>query len=200
MTLTLLAGARARRQSLDRTTGRLHLRCLTPEDARHLSELLERMSPESRYQRYFRPVRAFRPAEITRFVTLGRDHVAVGAFDGSRLVGIAQFFRSAKQPDHAEVAVEVADSHHGRGVATRVVHELAGLASDLGITYFTATVLTDNRAVLALLRTLGWQVEVTLDGAFAEVVVSLPAELVTATEGEQATHWGGRHTGVVGVA
>lgn len=200
MTIPLLAASRARRNTRNRGPGAIHLRCLAPEDAHHVTDLLERMSPDSRYQRYFRPVRSLRPADVARFVTLSGDHVAVGAFDGSCLVGIAQFFRSSKQPDHAEVAVEVVDTHHGRGVATRLVHELAGLATDVGITHFTATVLTDNRPVLALIRSLGWQVEASPDGAYAEIVVTLPSEVVRVGASRVTAGWAAWQADRAGVA
>ncbi len=139
-----------------------------------MSDLHARLSPDSRYQRYFRLVRSLAPADIARFVTLSPDHLAVGAFDGDVLVGVAQYFRSAQRPDHAEVAVEVADSHHRRGVGGRLVRELSRLAADDGITHFTASILADNRAVLGLIRHSGWDVATTQDGPYADVVVALP--------------------------
>ncbi|MEO8095865.1 MAG: GNAT family N-acetyltransferase [Pseudolysinimonas sp.] len=170
---------RARRLSRE-ATHRIHLRCLTPTDAHRMSDLVERLSPQSRYQRYFRLVRSFAPADIARFVAVSPAHLAVGAFDGDALVGAAQYFRFSTCPDHAEVAVEVADSHHRRRVAARLVQELARLAAHEGITHFTATVLAENRPVLELMRHSGWDIATTLDGSYADVVVTLPAELVGA--------------------
>ncbi len=152
----------------------IELRRLTPADGHQVTRLLERLSPHSRYQRYFRLVRALAPAEVARFVAVSPDHLAVGAFEDDGLVGVAQYFRSAKCPDRAEVAVEVADSHHRRGVGARVVRELARLAVDDGITRFTATVLTENRPVLGLMRHSGWDITTTLDGPYVDVVVTLP--------------------------
>ena len=126
-------------------------------------------------------MRSLAPADVARFVALSPDHLAVGAFDGDVLVGVAQYFRSAQRPDHAEVAVEVADSHHRRRVGTRLVLELSRLAADDGITHFTASVLADNRPVLGLMRHSGWDVATTLDGPYAEVVVTLPTALAGAT-------------------
>ena len=163
-----------------RTDGTIRLRCLTPADGRHLSDLHERLSPDSRYQRYFRLVRSLAPADIARFVAFSPDHLAVGAFDGDVLVGVAQYFRSAQRPDHAEVAVEVADSHHRRGVGSRLVLELSRHAADDGITHFTASILAGNRAVLGLMRHSGWDVATTLDGPYADVVVALPTALAGA--------------------
>lgn len=176
-----VASARARPSSRDATDGTIRLRCLTPADGSHLSDLHERLSPDSRYQRYFRLVRSLAPADIARFVARSPDHLAVGAFDGDVLVGVAQYFRSAPRPDHAEVAIEVADSHHRRRVGARLVLELARLAADDGITHFTASVLADNRPVLGLMRHSGWDVASTLDGHYADVVVTLPRALAGAT-------------------
>lgn len=178
-----VAAARARRLARDTSHDTVHLRCLTPADAHHMTGLLDRMSAHSRYQRYFRLVRSFAPADIARFVAVSSNHLAVGAFDGTLLVGVAQYFRLSECPDHAEVALEVADSHHRRRVGARLVDELARLAADAGITHFTATVLAENRPVLELMRHSGWHITTTPDGSYADVVVTLPPELVGASAG-----------------
>jgi RimJ/RimL family protein N-acetyltransferase len=152
----------------------IELRCLTPGDAHHVARLLERLSPDSRYQRYFRPMHSLAPTDLARFVAVSPDHLAVGAFDSDGLVGVAQYFRSAVNHGVAEVAVEVADSHHRRRVGARLVSALARLAVDGGITHFTATVLADNQQVLGLMRHSGWEIAMTLDGPYADVVVTLP--------------------------
>ena len=152
---------------LSRADGTIRLRCLTPADGHHVTDLLERLSQQSRYQRYFRLIRSLAPADVARFVALGPDHVAVGAFDGNLLIGAAQYFRLSGRPDQAEVALEVADSHHRRGVGARLVHELARLAAGEGITHFTATVLAENRPVLELMRHSGWHIATTPDGTYS---------------------------------
>jgi len=173
MRITRVSARRTRRLPRFASRDGIHLRCLAPADADQVTDLLARMSPDSRYQRYFRLVRSFPPAVIARFVAVGPDHLAVGAFDGGLLVGTAQYFRSSTCPDHAEVAVEVADSHHRRGVGARLVGELARVAADHGITHLMATVLADNRPALALVRASGRDVVTTADGPYVDVVVSL---------------------------
>ena len=175
-----IAAARARRLSRGTTPGTIHLRCLTPADGHHVTDLLERLSPNSRYQRYFRLIRSLSPVDVARFVAVSPDHLAVGAFDGNLLIGAAQYFRLSLRPDHAELALEVADSHHRRGVGARLVHELARLAAGQGITHFTATVLAENRPVLGLMRHSGWHIATTPDGTYNDVVVTLPPALVDA--------------------
>ena len=174
-TIAPLATARATRPHCETTPGAIRLRRLTPTDAPHMSDLIQRLSPDSRYLRYFRPVRSFAPADIARFVADGPGHRAVGAFDAGVLVGVAQYFRS-DCADRAEVALEVADSHHRRGVGARLVHELARLAAAAGVTHFTATVLAENRAVLGLIRRSGWDIVTTADGPYTDIVVGLPPE------------------------
>jgi RimJ/RimL family protein N-acetyltransferase len=139
-----------------------------------MKDLLERLSPHSRYLRYLRLVRSFTAAETALFVAAGPGHLAVGAFHGDVLVGVAQYFRSSKCPDRAEIAVEVADDHQRHGIGALLVHELARHAAHDGITHFTATVLAENRAVLALMRHSGWHILTTADGPYLDVVVAVP--------------------------
>ena len=184
-----LAAARARRLSGEATHGTSRVRCLTPADGHHVSDLLGRLSPHSRYQRYFRLIRSLSPADVARFVAVSPDHLAVGAFDGNLLIGAAQYFRLSTFPNHAEVALEVADSHHRRGVGARLIHELARLAAGQGITHFTAPVLAENRPVLELMRHSGWNTATTPDGPYTDVVVTLPPELVGLGAGLERTSW-----------
>ena len=52
------------------------------------------------------------------------------------------------EPTRAEVAVEVADHLHGRGLGTTLIERLAVIAERHGITHFVAEVLFENRAML----------------------------------------------------
>jgi L-amino acid N-acyltransferase YncA len=55
-------------------------------------------------------------------------------------------------PTRAEVAVEVADDLHGRGLGTILVERLAAIAERRGIARFLAEVLPENRAMLDVFR------------------------------------------------
>ncbi len=52
----------------------------------------------------------------------------------------------------AEVAVEVADHLHGRGLGTLLIERLAAVAQAQGITRFVAEVMPENRAMLDVFR------------------------------------------------
>jgi predicted GNAT family acetyltransferase len=66
------------------------------------------------------------------------------------LVGHATYVKLDKT--RAEVAVEIADHLHGRGLGTILVGRLAIIAKQNGITHFVAEVLCENRAMLDVFR------------------------------------------------
>ena len=165
----------------------IRLRRLTPADADHMNALLQRLSPQSRYRRYFRFMSSIPPADVARFVAVSPNHMAVGAFDNGVLVGAAQYFRSTARPDHAEATVEVADSHQRRRVGTRLAVELARLAAHEGITHFnTAEMYGGGKAEEFLAAARGSRRDEVViatkflprpgDEAYAEVVVTLPRD------------------------
>jgi GNAT superfamily N-acetyltransferase len=71
------------------------------------------------------------------------------------IVGECRFIRRADQPDTADAGVTVVDAWQGRGLGTSLLALLSERALDVGIEYFTAEILAENRAMLALLPALG---------------------------------------------
>jgi len=66
------------------------------------------------------------------------------------LVGHATYVQLDR--NRAEVAVEVADHLHGRGLGTILIERLAAAAEQRGITCFVAEVLCENHAMLDVFR------------------------------------------------
>ena len=66
------------------------------------------------------------------------------------LVGHASYVQLSET--RAEVAVEVADHLHDRGLGTILIERLAVIAEQRGITHFVAEVLSENRAMLDVFR------------------------------------------------
>jgi RimJ/RimL family protein N-acetyltransferase len=81
--------------------------------------------------------------------------VASPARDSSTIIGVARFVRYVHDHVVADLAITVADEWHGRGVATGLLRLLSRRAAEVGITRFTADMLSDNRAVLALVQAAG---------------------------------------------
>jgi GNAT superfamily N-acetyltransferase len=65
------------------------------------------------------------------------------------------FVRLADQPDTADLGVTVVDAWQGRGLGSVLLARLSERALEVGIEYFTAEVLAENRAMLSLLPALG---------------------------------------------
>jgi len=84
-----------------------------------------------------------------------------------------------REPAVAEVAFTVAEDFQGRGVATRILEQLAEIGAERGIARFDAEVMDSNQAMLAVFNRAGFGVRSRLD--FEELLVSLdiqPTEAV----------------------
>jgi RimJ/RimL family protein N-acetyltransferase len=151
------AGADRLEQVLNETTplGALTIRPIEPRDADELRGLFWRLSPESRYFRFLSPVNQPGETCLRHFVEVDhRDRDALVASLDDQVVAVARYDRDRSQPRRAEVAVVVEDAWHRHGIATALLRELTGVATDRGVERFTATVAAENRAVAKLVRSL----------------------------------------------
>ena len=60
--------------------------------------------------------------------------------------------------ESAEVAFNVADAHHGKGIGSILLEHLAAIGLELGVARFVADVLPENRKMLGVLQTAGYAV------------------------------------------
>ena len=147
------------------------IRPIEPEDRDALAAGFERLSPESRYRRFFAPVpKLSRRALDYLTVVDHHDHEAlVAVAEDGEGIGVARFVRIAA--DEAEPAVVVADDWQGRGLAGHLLDALVDRAREEGVNRFVAPVLADNHAAITLLgrlgdttrRDLGREVELSVD-------------------------------------
>jgi GNAT superfamily N-acetyltransferase len=124
----------------------LLVRPIRPEDKDAIRSGFERMSPESRYRRFFAPVRRLTDTDLVHLTEVDHhDHEALVAFDAATRepVAAARFIR-AFEPTHAQVAVTVIDDWQRRGVATAMLELLIERAREEGIERFLALVMEDN--------------------------------------------------------
>jgi acetate---CoA ligase (ADP-forming) len=87
-----------------------------------------------------------------------------------RVVAVAGYDR-LNEPGAAEVAFAVADEMHGRGLATRLLEQLAEIAASRAITRFDAEVMAGNRAMLGVFAGAGFDTRRQTE--FGEVHLSL---------------------------
>jgi nucleotide-binding universal stress UspA family protein/RimJ/RimL family protein N-acetyltransferase len=136
------------------------IRPIEASDREALRAGFERLSPESRYRRFFTPMPTLSNRDLDYLTKIDHhNHEALIALDetGDNIVGVARYVRTG--PEEAEPAIVVADDWQGRGLGHRLLIELADRARDEGVQRFRAPVLAENEAALRLLGSLGehWQ-------------------------------------------
>ena len=140
-------------------------------DLEGLRELLAGMSDDSRWLRFLSAgVNLERAAQHAADLASGLGLVAT-AGTPEQIVAHAEYARET--PDRAEVAFEVADAWHGRGIATILLAHLASAAEQDGIETFVAYVHPSNHRMVGVFRESGFPVNVTAEAG--ELLVELPA-------------------------
>jgi RimJ/RimL family protein N-acetyltransferase len=141
----------------------VRLRPIRSDDAAALTQLYDRLSPESAYQRFFTVMRRLPPdwARILADVDHDRREAIVAAGPGGELVGVARYGCSPGS-DEAEIALVVEDAWQHRGLGTILLSALLDHAEGRGITRFLAYVLADNHRMLRLIGRLGLVAERSL--------------------------------------
>ena len=135
------------------------VRPIQREDARLLIEFHERLSPQSRYLRFFSPIPQLSPkmAEYLAGVDFVDRFALVATADEDgleRIVAVARFDVAADDVV-ADMALVVRDDYQSIGLGTAVFGRLLELARARGVRRLTGSVLADNRRMLQLLRNHG---------------------------------------------
>lgn len=138
----------------------VHLRLLKPADRDAVIEALHRLSPDSRYYRFWSKLEGVSENLLQRFLNPEPgQHETWVAQDPERLgepgYGGGSFWRSERNPEEAEISFIVADEAQRRGVGTLLLALIWVRAEKAGITRFTGHVLPDNYSVLDWFRALG---------------------------------------------
>jgi GNAT superfamily N-acetyltransferase len=155
------------------------VRPITADDKPLLLAGFERFGDTSRYQRFMAAKKRLTLRELAYFTEIDHEHhEAIGALDPDTGagVGVARFVRERRGSATAEVAVAVVDAWQGRGLGGMLLERLAARAVEVGVTAFSASLLTENRAMLGLFGRLG-RLEVRHDsGATMRIRVCLPVD------------------------
>lgn len=171
------------------------LRRARPADQAALSALFQRLSPESRYRRFFSsavpdsaPSVLCDQTDPAHRLTLVVTRTIA---EESQIVATASYI--SERPGRAEVAFAVDDAFQGKGLGTLLLERLAVLAARHGITAFEALTLTENAPMLQVFRDSGLDIETHQEQSLT--VVSL-----STVPTEQSTHESERRDRVATVA
>lgn len=158
----------------------LHLRPIVPDDAPLLVEGFARLSPESRFLRFFSPLDHLSDAQLRYLTEIDyEDHFAWVAFvdgpDGEPVgVGVARYVRDHDDATAAEAAVVVADEHHRRGIGSILLEALASVALTHDVERFDLMVRSDNHAMISTMHELEADRAPSDDAAVIRFVLDLP--------------------------
>ena len=152
------------------------VRPITPNDGPALLEFHQNLSDRSRFLRYFSPHPVLSSKEVQHLTSVdGVDRVALVVEVNGELIAVGRYHRLSDQTQ-AEVAFVVADAYQHHHIATELLHRLAHMARQVGVSQFKAAVLVENATMLSVFREAGfpWSstcqwgtVEMTMDIASA---------------------------------
>jgi acetate---CoA ligase (ADP-forming) len=148
----------------------VRIRAMHPADEAGLCALLNSLSEDSRWLRFYcLQNSAGLAAEAHREANLDQAFGLVACSgDEERVVGHA--FYVAIDEQRAEVAFTIANEFQGRGLGTILLGQLAQVAAANGIEVFEADVVAANHAMLHVFRASGFPIEVSADAGQLHVV------------------------------
>ncbi|MGY1682190.1 bifunctional acetate--CoA ligase family protein/GNAT family N-acetyltransferase [Geodermatophilus sp. SYSU D01176] len=136
--------------------GTVHLRPICPEDAEGLVGLMDRSSDQTRYYRFFGPMKRLSDKDLYRFTHVDHDaRVAFVLVLGDQVIGVGRYDRYPGTDD-AEVAFLIEDAHQGRGLGSVLLEHLAAAARERGIENFVAEVLAQNNRMVRVFLDAGY--------------------------------------------
>ena len=157
------------------------IRTMGPADEARLRGGIARMSPRSRYLRFFSGGASPPDWVIERLLDVdGVLHLAWGAIDlsqeGEPVMGAVHAMRPDAGEREAEFSVGVVDAYHGMGVGRLLAATLLMDAADGQLEAFRAHVLAENEAARGFIRRLGGR-HVAQDGPQAEYLLEVAPAL-----------------------
>jgi acetyltransferase len=152
--------------------GEYTVRPIHPDDAQMLQELVQSLSPESRYFRFVSSINELPPQMLARFTLIDYDRemalVAVqseritGA-DGEisereRIIGVSRYVTNPDQTS-CEFALLISDELKGKGLGSRMMEAIMEVARDKGLAEIEGLVLANNEPMLKLMKSLGFAIK-----------------------------------------
>ena len=136
------------------------VRPIEPSDLELEREFVDRLSPQTGYQRLLNP-RKPSTDELQRWTRIDRARegaLIATASLGGRLqqIGVARYVMEAADGD-AEFAIVIADAWQGTGLGAHLLSALIELARESGVRRLSGTTLSENKAMLGLARRLGFK-------------------------------------------
>lgn len=139
------------------------VRPLRADDEQREIAFIGSLSERTRYFRMFTPLKYLSPQLLSQFMDVDYDRrmalvATVRTGDQEMFVGVARY-GPTNRPDQAELGVTVTDAWQRRGIAAILLRALMRIARSHGFHELTGMVLPENHAMLALARSLSFEIE-----------------------------------------
>jgi GNAT superfamily N-acetyltransferase len=137
----------------------ISLRAMHPTDEPAVRELFYNLSQQAIYYRFMSHLKRIPEQRIQNFVYIDhRNDVAIVAYQpeahGDEILAIGRYYLDPTT-NRAEVAFTVRDDWHNRGIGSFLLRYLINIARRNGISGFTAEILTENKAMQAVMQKTG---------------------------------------------
>jgi RimJ/RimL family protein N-acetyltransferase len=136
----------------------LQLRAIRPSDKAALSDGFQRLSAQSRRQRFLSAKSSLSEDDLRHLTECdGVDDYAIVAMRSGNgrgqpeIIGVARYSRLAPGSNSAEIAITVVDEWQRRGVGRKLLKRIVMAASEHGIERVDGVALADNQQILKLL-------------------------------------------------
>ena len=163
--------------------GEYSVRPIRPDDAQMLQDLMQHLSPESRYFRFVSSITELPPTMLARFTLIDydREMALVAVFkervsstdseftETERIVGVSRYITNPDQSS-CEFALVVSDDFSGKGLGSRLMLSIMDVAREKGLAEMDGLVLANNPGMLKLMRSLGFSVKTFAEDADFKIV------------------------------
>jgi len=144
------------------------VRPIRPEDAEIEADFVRNLSEEAKYFRFMHAVHELTPEMLVRFTQIDYDRemaliaVTVDEEGFETEHGVARYVTNPDQ-NSCEFALVVSDEFQGFGVARRMMSRLMEVARAGGLDMMEGEVLANNRKMLELVESMGFQIQPSVD-------------------------------------
>jgi ribosomal protein S18 acetylase RimI-like enzyme len=132
------------------------LRPLVAGDRALIADVFERLSPRSRYLRFFTPVPRLPKRTLDSLMDVDQvDHIALIALHEGQAVGVVRAVRDRDDRSLAHLALTVVDDFQGRGLGRELIAAIREAAAARGVSALVLDVHPENDVMQRLARSLG---------------------------------------------
>jgi acetyltransferase len=155
------------------------IRPIRPSDADLLIEHFHSLSSQSRYMRFFSPLKELSRDMLIKLTQIDYDReialvALMGKNDSQTMVGVSRIIVFPDQTQ-AEFAIAVSDQWQGKGIGSSLLTQCLKAARQMGIHRVMGVVLSENTQMLKLGKKLGFSIHRVPGGSEYELIIEIDA-------------------------